>query len=460
MRIFYELRYAVITENAWTFCLKSVPAKFKKYLKHISWVISGTSSSKLPCNPRHPSRNISCNHRHHLLQPSWCRIFSTSNNQKTMVDSDINSDYKASSFDNLYIRRRKWDTAGFVRVHQRKYWNALTVGRGHADDGCSCNHRAVPPSDNSAIILISSDVYNIYIYIHIHIHVVYSMMQMYFIVHLQHLNSKEYSTLTKYIVVQIRQDTIMSFDKSSRWIYGNGELDMGINSIDRSPPGYDSQIASQIAKFMGPSHYHHCANFIWRHWTYEMPVRYNLSSVWVRLSIFSQLSIIHCVGMCVFSLPTSSVMIERIYILCFMIIIKSEVWTLTHCLGLGHEIMLCAVCLFIFLWRPPGSCRPQMGPMLAPWTLLSGLVIQIQIRISQLGPRRSDCRVPVGFRMGSPGNQSYTDTWSSYIYLLINVTRSKLAPQKPICKSDEKFWSKYMIPMWKVFGGTISFGKL
>ena len=23
-------------------------------------------------------------------------------------------------------------------------------------------------------------------------------------------------------------------------------------------------------------------------------------------------------------------------------------------------------------WDPPGSCRPQMGPMLAPWTLLSG----------------------------------------------------------------------------------------
>ena len=22
-------------------------------------------------------------------------------------------------------------------------------------------------------------------------------------------------------------------------------------------------------------------------------------------------------------------------------------------------------------WGPPGSCRPQMGPMLAPWTLLS-----------------------------------------------------------------------------------------
>ena len=26
-------------------------------------------------------------------------------------------------------------------------------------------------------------------------------------------------------------------------------------------------------------------------------------------------------------------------------------------------------------WDPPGPCRPQMGPMLAPWTLLSGTVV-------------------------------------------------------------------------------------
>ena len=25
-------------------------------------------------------------------------------------------------------------------------------------------------------------------------------------------------------------------------------------------------------------------------------------------------------------------------------------------------------------WGPPGSCRPQMGPMLATWTLLSGIL--------------------------------------------------------------------------------------
>ena len=80
-----------------------------------------------------------------------------------------------------------------------------------------------------------------------------------------------------------------------------------------------------------------------------MPVRYILSSVWIRLSIFSQLSIIQYVGLCIFSIPISLVMIERIYILCLIIFIKSEVWTITHCLGLGHETMVCAVCLSIFL---------------------------------------------------------------------------------------------------------------
>ena len=43
-------------------------------------------------------------------------------------------------------------------------------------------------------------------------------------------------------------------------------------------------------------------------------------------------------------------MIERINILCQIITIKSEVWTITHCLGLGHETMLCTVCLFVFLF--------------------------------------------------------------------------------------------------------------
>ena len=83
---------------------------------------------------------------------------------------------------------------------------------------------------------------------------------------------------------------------------------------------------------------------IWRHWTYKMSVRYILSSVWVRLSKFP---VIHYMKLCVFSLPISLVMIARIYlyILCLIIIIESEVWTILYDLWLGHET---TVCLSIF----------------------------------------------------------------------------------------------------------------
>ena len=60
------------------------------------------------------------------------------------------------------------------------------------------------------------------------------------------------------------------------------------------------------------------------------------------------LSVIQYMGLYVFSLPISVVMIEIIHILCLIFIIKSEVWTITHCLGLGHETMVSAVCLSIF----------------------------------------------------------------------------------------------------------------
>ena len=41
-------------------------------------------------------------------------------------------------------------------------------------------------------------------------------------------------------------------------------------------------------------------------------------------------------------------------------------------------------------WGPPGSCRPQMGPMLVPWTLLSGLSPSLCPRMS---PATSICSV-------------------------------------------------------------------
>ena len=44
-------------------------------------------------------------------------------------------------------------------------------------------------------------------------------------------------------------------------------------------------------------------------------------------------------------------MIVRICVPHLIIIIKLEVWPVCHCLGLDHETMVCAVCLFIFLWK-------------------------------------------------------------------------------------------------------------
>ena len=50
---------------------------------------------------------------------------------------------------------------------------------------------------------------------------------------------------------------------------------------------------------------------IWRHWTNKMLVRYMLPSVCLRLRLFSQLSFIQYMWLCVFSLPNSPVMIVR-----------------------------------------------------------------------------------------------------------------------------------------------------
>ena len=50
---------------------------------------------------------------------------------------------------------------------------------------------------------------------------------------------------------------------------------------------------------------------IWRHWTTKMLARYMLPSVCLRLRQFSQLSFIQYMGLCVFGLPNSPVIIVR-----------------------------------------------------------------------------------------------------------------------------------------------------
>ena len=56
---------------------------------------------------------------------------------------------------------------------------------------------------------------------------------------------------------------------------------------------------------------------IWRHWTYKMPVRYILSSVWVRLSIFFRYPLNNMMWGCVFSVYPFLLWWLRAYILSY-----------------------------------------------------------------------------------------------------------------------------------------------
>ena len=75
-------------------------------------------------------------------------------------------------------------------------------------------------------------------------------------------------------------------------------------------------------------------------------VRYILSSVCLRLSRFSQLSCMQYMGLYVFVLIISLMMIVRIRVRYLDIIIKSEVWPIYHGFGLGHETISCATCTY------------------------------------------------------------------------------------------------------------------
>ena len=86
---------------------------------------------------------------------------------------------------------------------------------------------------------------------------------------------------------------------------------------------------------------------IWKHGTTKMLVRYMMPSVCLRLRQFSQLSLYSLYG-AVYSAYPILLWWSRECVLYLIIIIKPEVWIINHCLGLGHETMVCAVCLTMF----------------------------------------------------------------------------------------------------------------
>ena len=125
---------------------------------------------------------------------------------------------------------------------------------------------------------------------------------------------------------------------------------------------------------------------------------------------------------CVFSvLPISLVMIGRICIICLIIIIKSEVWTIIHYLGLGHETRVCAlyvslyyINIIIFFVIGDFGCRfnPTRYIVLASWAFSHRLHFVVSMT-------KSLCPFTFNERFMTPWSKSYKNACCSYIWKII-----------------------------------------
>ena len=95
-------------------------------------------------------------------------------------------------------------------------------------------------------------------------------------------------------------------------------------------------------------------------------------------------------------------------------------------------------------WGPPGSCRPQMGPMLAPWTLLSGLVHYHPSRVLNIVCRSGN---------GSSNEPQRLDGMTGYPYIspcrhTNTSTECQWGALYTCIYPDSKVYGTYMRPTW------------
>ena len=101
-----------------------------------------------------------------------------------------------------------------------------------------------------------------------------------------------------------------------------------------------------VCVYITPSHYHHCAILSGDIELIKCLPDIFLYSVWVRLGMFLSHQL-YIIWGCVFSVYPFPLWWLREFTLGLIITIKS--WTSIHFLGLGHETMVCAVCLSVFI---------------------------------------------------------------------------------------------------------------
>ena len=91
-------------------------------------------------------------------------------------------------------------------------------------------------------------------------------------------------------------------------------------------------------------------------------------------------------------------------------------------------------------WGPPGSCRPQMGSMLAPWILLSGILCTILYRF----PNSTVLNVAGLQQQKMPGKTLNSPmTTTEYIPRNIQRAYSRLVPSQwetALLCNDVSYW--------------------
>ena len=86
---------------------------------------------------------------------------------------------------------------------------------------------------------------------------------------------------------------------------------------------------------------------------------------------------------------------------------------------------------------PPGSCRPQVGPMLAPWTLLSGMLFS-----NRHWPRHF-----VGGRLASHSHIKFVNVSQSIILMACSsLNFSDCSPLQYIPERPQLIW----LTLWKL----------
>ena len=105
-------------------------------------------------------------------------------------------------------------------------------------------------------------------------------------------------------------------------------------------------------------HYHHVCGITQKHWKHTVKdleewvdafmsiFHRGVSKMW---SVLSFIMLYCSCRLLAHSVPYFKFDNWENFVLHLIIIIKSEIWPITHCLGFSHKTMVCAVCISLFL---------------------------------------------------------------------------------------------------------------